>query len=431
MKTTISKINLTAVMLVLLMAANLFAVRTANASQFVLQNDDTTSYVTVAGKVVDKETGKPVMFANVLINGTNIGTVANSEGEFLLKVPKSKSNEKILISHLGYKNYSASVNQIKSLEKILLEVATVQLKEITVRSEEPAVLFRSALKNISENYRNSPSMVTGFYRETIQQNRKYVSIAEAVLETYKVSYTNYFGEDRVKVLIGRKGQDVKKMDTLLVKLQGGPVTPFYLDIVKNPDNIFSDEHLKHYTFALAGQVYVDDKLCYVVEFKQNEVNDIAVYDGKVYITVDKLAIAALEINVSEMGLPRAGIMFIKKKPLTLRMDVTSAQYYVKYTESDGKWNLSYVRSEVKYKCKWAKKLFSSNYTTRVEMAVTDIDTANVSKFKSNEIVKSTDIFSDKAESFRNDEFWGEYNIIKPEESIQSAIEKLNKKLKKK
>ena len=66
-----------------------------------------------------------------------------------------------------------------------------------------------------------------------------------------------------------------------------------------------------------------------------------------------------------------------------------------------------------------------------EMAVTDIDTTNINKFKTSENTKLYDIFSDKVEDFKNTEFWGDYNIIKPDESIQTAINKLSKKLKKK
>ena len=43
------------------------------------------------------------MYANVYIVGTSIGTVANAEGEFLLKVPKDRSKDMLVAKHLGYK----------------------------------------------------------------------------------------------------------------------------------------------------------------------------------------------------------------------------------------------------------------------------------------------------------------------------------------
>ena len=38
-------------------------------------------------------------------------------------------------------------------------------------------------------------------------------------------------------------------------------------------------------------------------------------------------------------------------------------------------------------------------------------------------------FKTPVEAFDDDDFWGEYNYIKPDESIEVAIKKLNKKLK--
>jgi hypothetical protein len=395
------------------------------------QNSDSLNFIALTGKVLDKETRKPIMFASISLNGTNIGTVANADGEFLLKVPKSKVNEQVSFSHLGYKNSKMSAESLKGTEAVVyLEPETIALKEVIIRSEDPVILLKGALSNVPKNYRTEPVMLTSFYRETIQQNKKYVSVAEGVLEAYKSAY-NSFSNDKVKVLIGRKGQDVKKMDTVVVKLQGGPITPFFLDIVKNPENVLSEDYFKYYDYTLAGQVSIDDIRCYVIEFNQKKDVDMALYKGKIYIEMDNLAIVGAEFDVSENGLPQANVLFVKKKPLTMKVDILRANYFVRYTKNSGKWGLNYVRSELKFKCKWQKRFFTSTYATMVEMAVTDIDTVNVNKFNRKETIKSTDIFSDRAEDFKNDEFWGDYNIIKPDESIQSAILKLSKKLKKK
>ena len=433
MKTNLNKMLLNAGKVLVLMFAMFFVfVSNAWAGNAPKQNSDTASFITISGKIVDKETLKPIMYANVSIVGTSAGTVANSEGEFIIKVAKNKPNDQIAISHIGYKTFKSSADLLKKADnKIILEQELISLKEIIVRIEDPISLIKGALSNVRYNYRTNPVMVTGFYRETMKQNRKYVSIAEAVLEGYKASYTNNFVDDRVKVVIGRKGQDVKKMDTLLVKLQGGPVTPFYLDIVKNPGDIFSDDYIKYYDFKLDGQTSIDNKHCYIVSFTQKPSVDLPLYDGKVYIEVETLAIVGLEFSLSKTGIAEATSLFVKKKPLTLNFETLGADYLVRYTEVNGKWCLNYVRSELKFKCKWKKKLFSSNYTAMVEMAITDIDSTNVNKIKSKESISMNDVFSDKADDFKNDEFWGDYNYIKPDESIQNAIEKLSKKLKKK
>ncbi len=113
----------------------------------------------------------------------------------------------------------------------------------------------------------------------------------------------------------------------------------------------------------------------------------------------------------------------------MKMDVLSGNYMVRYREIDGLWVLNYVRSEVVFKSKWDKKLFKTNITAMFEMAITDRDTQNIDKFPYKVSVKFGDVLSDEVDSFIDVDFWGEYNTIKPDESIEEAIKKLNKKLK--
>ena len=102
---------------------------------------------------------------------------------------------------------------------------------------------------------------------------------------------------------------------------------------------------------------------------------------------------------------------------------------INYRVLDEKWYLNHVRSELIFKCNWKKKRFDATYTTALEMAVTDRNTENINKAKYREQTKMTDIFADKVNAYKDENFWGEYNYIKPEESIESVINKLNKKLK--
>ncbi|KKK63630.1 hypothetical protein LCGC14_2992340 [marine sediment metagenome] len=63
------------------------------------------------------------------------------------------------------------------------------------------------------------------------------------------------------------------------------------------------------------------------------------------------------------------------------------------------------------------------------MAVTDIDPENIIKFKYRDSYRRDDIFIETIDDFEDPDFWGEYNIIQPEESIQSAIERIGRKMK--
>lgn len=419
MKTHFGNIGKWAIVVLLILVGSTVGVQAAR---------DSAQVAIYQGKIIDAETRSPIMYASVFVEGTNIGTVANAEGEFMLKVPNANGN-RIGFSHLGYKSVFFDRSDLKTTGNVIvLKPEVVSLQEIIVRVEDPELIIKGALSNIGKNYSRKPAMVNGFYRETIQQNKRYVSVAEAVLEAYKSPYNNYFLNDKVKVLIGRKSQDVKRMDTIVVKFQGGPILPFYIDIAKNPDNLINESFFNQYTLRLTGQVSLDDIRCYVVEFKQRKDVNLPLYEGKFYIDVNNLAFVAAEFSVSEYGLPYATSTYVKKKPATMKIDILRANYFVKYNKSGDLWQLAYTRSELAFKCKWPKRLFSSNYIITTEMAVTDVDYNNVEKIKAAEAFKPSEIFSERVEDFRNDEFWGDYNIIVPEESVLNAIKKLNRKL---
>ena len=57
-----------------------------------------TQDVKISGKVIDEE-GEPVIGANILILGTNTGTVTDIDGNFILSVPR---NSTLHISYIGY-----------------------------------------------------------------------------------------------------------------------------------------------------------------------------------------------------------------------------------------------------------------------------------------------------------------------------------------
>jgi hypothetical protein len=124
----------------------------------------------------------------------------------------------------------------------------------------------------------------------------------------------------------------------------------------------------------------------------------------------------------------AAALFIRKKPASMKVDIESANYLVKYRVYEDTWYLSYVRSELNFRCKWQKKLFSSRYGLMTEMAVTDLDRENITKYKYRQSSRMSDILSEQVSQFEDPDFWGVDNIIKPDESIEAAIAKLSKRM---
>jgi len=392
--------------------------------------DDTLAYYSVQGKVVDISTNRPIIFANVYLEGTNIGTVSNADGDFLVKIPLFIENKTLIISSIGYKNIQLSFDQLVSEDNLIkLETNPIPIEEVTIINKDARELLREALHRVPQNYSNKPVMVTAFYRETIKQNRNYVAVSEAILDGYKSSYTNIAETDRVKIFKGRKSTDVRKMDTVMLKLQGGPRTTFLLDIVKNPIDLFEEEVLEYYTYQMGGIVNIDDRQAYVVVFDQLQHINFPLYSGKIYIDVNDLAIVGAEFRISPAKLDEATPYLIRKKPAGMKIDILNATYLVSYRFNDGKWHLYHTRTELILSTRWKKKLFKSTFTAMSEMAITDIDPEDITKYKYRETTRRSDIFIEQVSDFEDPDFWGEYNIIQPEESIQTAINRIGRKLK--
>jgi len=392
------------------------------------QNGD-ESYITVKGVAKDVISHQKIVFASVSVPGTDIGTVTNSEGEFILKIKNSLKAQSFEISHLGYISKKFEINNSLGDDRVFyLEQHVFPLKELTVRPKEPRDIVRMALRNIKMNYSDKPNMMTGFYRESIKQGREYLSISEAVVDISKASYSG-MQNDQVKIFKGRKGTNVRKADTLMVKLQGGPNVALLLDIAKNSDLIMSLDSLDNYSYEMTSVINIDDKPNYVISFTPNVVKSYPLYIGKLYITQDNLAITMAEFSLDVSDAQKAARQFVRVKPSGLVFTPTTTSYLVTYKPQGDKYYINYVRIELKFKCDWKRKWFKNNYTIVSEVAITDRHEDNIVRFTNQESFKSNMVLADKIQAFTDADFWGDYNIIEPEESIQYAIKKLTKSLK--
>jgi len=384
------------------------------------------TYVTINGQLKDAKTGEKIIHATITVPNTGIGTVSNSDGEFTLKVNRSLNAGYFEVSHLSYATTKFKIGEEDGKEKTYyLEIQPVQLKEISVVPNDARSIVETALEKIRENYCRTPNMMTGFYREYIRQRRDYLSISEAVVDIYKAPYAS-LQNDQVKIYKGRRSGSVKKPDTLMVQLQGGPNVSMLLDIVKNNDLGIALDNLDNYHFEFATVANIDDKLNWVITFRPDVVKEDPLYFGKLYIAQDIMAITRAEFSLDLSDEDKASSIFVQKKPFGLLFLPTSTSYLVTYREQNGKYYLSYVRVDMKFRCDWKKRLFKNSYTVMSELAITDRREDSIVKFSNQETFKSKMIFSEKVQDFTDVDFWGEHNIIEPENSIENAIKKLSK-----
>ena len=393
---------------------------------------DQQEILTLRGKVIDAETGLPLVFAGISITESNVGIITNIDGEFTLKISPELVSKDLEVTFLGYKNKVVPVSSMRDngfKNVISMETAPIPIKEIIVKPIDPEAIVEKAITRIGKNYESVPNLMTAFYRETIRKNRTYVSIGEAVVEIFKAPYNNDMRFDGARIYKGRKGADVEKMDTILFKLQGGTVSVLELDIAKNTEAILTLDAMKYYDYSLSSVIEIDNRPHYVIDFLQKPSVDIPLFMGSLFIDMESSAITEAEFGFNLSDKAAVSSIFIRKKPFGMEVTPEVATYRTKYREQNGKWYFYYSRAEVKFKVNWKKKLFNTFYTTMSEMAVTDRTDQEVIKFAGKEKLRYTDIFSEKVSAFTDPDFWGDYNVIEPDQSIESAIRRLSRKLK--
>ncbi len=409
---------------------------TANSFAYVLPQSSTIqaespSFIKYKGRVIDKETRKPLAYVDITVNSANISTITNREGKFSIKIPNNLTSNKLSVSFLGYETLEISINTLDSKNNIIPlspQITTLSAIKINVPKSAMA-LVKASLNGKSINYIDERSIMTAFYRETIKKGRKNASLTEAVVKVFKQPYKSS-KRDNVELVKSRKSTDYSRLDTLAVKLQGGPYNTLYSDLVKYPDYVFNEETFDYYEFSFEPASQMDDRQVYVVKFKQLPHIVTPFYDGKLFIDAETFALVSSVYHLNIEDKNETANLFLRRKPRQVRIEPLEALYRVDYKTKDGKSYYSYSNIQLAFKVKWRKKLFSSTYTLNIEMAITDWKKNLISKINPEKRLKPSVILSDEASGFSDPVFWGAYNIIEPEKSIESAIKKIAKQLSK-
>ena len=387
----------------------------------------------VTGIVKDKESRKALANVNIAVQGSNVGTVTNADGVFSLKVSQEELSRGVVVSHLGYQNTLVSGEALTKSQKrltIWLTPTVLTLEMVNVYGGDPLALVEQAIRRVPQNYAPNDHLFSAFYRETIQKRNRYIGISEAVADVYKTSYqTRDASRERVQILKGRRLESQKKSDTLAVKIAGGPNMPIYLDVAKNNEELLDVNMLHCYRFSMQLSMSIDDRMQYVVAFEPRVVLDYPLYTGLLYIDQQTLTLTRAEFQLDLSNKEKAVRHILRKKPAGLRFKLNEVSYLTTYRYQDGRAYLNYLRNFIRFKCDWKKRLFSSTFTTTTEMVMVDRTDHPEERIDSKDAFKQKDIFYDVVEEYWSEDFWKDYNIIEPTESLESAVKKLKKQRK--
>lgn len=385
------------------------------------QPEEKPKIILFKGKVIDREEKDVLPYTSISVNKSTIGTISNIDGDFELKIPEIMRQDTIVVSCLGYRQHLQPINEIVDFNyTIYLQPTSVQLKEIKVTVINPQEIISKILSKISLNYSRDPEIMTSFYREILKQDNTYIDIAEALMEIRKAPYENTFAQDKVKFIRGRKSMTVKPFQFVDFKIQGGPYYITKLDVVKTIDSFLDPEFRDFYKYSLDEIIEVDNRDTYVIRFKPKEKVDYPCYQGKLFVDMSTFALVQAEFSLSRSGLKFAHESLIKKKPKDFYVRPIDVDYKVSYRRTNNKWHLSTAQASINFKVKSKKDKINSTFHSVSELLITEFKADNGTHYKKNELFSAKDIFTEIITNYDED-FWGNYNTIKPSEDLRKAL----------
>ncbi len=379
---------------------------------------------TVTGKIVDRNTGRPLPYTSVSILHKSIGVISNQDGVFVFKIPAKYKHDTMVISHLGYFLNEILISEIKDYNSYKMDERPVSLPEILIRNTSASELVRKAILKIPDNYFNGPYIMRSFYREIVKRDNKYMSYTEAILDIYKRPMRPTLFHDEVKVVREKKYNDIRSRDTVMFKLKGGIEAVLNLDIIRDPLKFILLNNNK-YHYDLINMEFVDGKLAYVIRFTPIDKQEETEFEGEVFIDAESLAILQIRFGYSKKSLKKLRNLFVVKSIKNFKTYPIENSYEVSYQNLNGKYYIHHILGNIGLKVKRKNKWLASRYSVTFEMISTDIENKRPIRFETSQTIKPNRIFSDMV-SGSDTNFWKNENIIPPEGNIIKALRRFKK-----
>lgn len=389
-----------------------------------------SEHFTLEGILQDKSTGLPIETGTIGVLNTSIGSVTNSNGEYRLVIPDSLRNAQIAFSHLGYKQQVIDAALLIGTNSTIgLEAKVFPIQEVVVRVVNPLRLLRDMHKKRDENYSHIPVYMTTFYREGIERKNKFISLTEAVFKVYKAPCFSNSWSDQVKLLKMRRITNRFERDTVIAKMKSGINACLMLDIMRDlPDFLLPDENANLYSYAATDITVIDDRLANVIYFEQKDEIHEPLYRGELYIDSENSALLRARFEIHPKYVEKAAGMLVEKVSRNLSITPQKVIYTLSYKSYNGTYYINHIRGDLYFKIKKRRQLFSNfPLHTWFEMVTCKTDTQQATRFTRNETLPTRTVFSETNFSY-DESFWGNFNVIPPEEKLNEAISQISSKI---
>ena len=194
-------------------------------------------------KVLDQQTGEPVLFATVSIKGKSKGVITNMDGSFRLPINFWKSGISIEISSMGYEKKEFDLRNFSpndiNIVRLVPGVFTLNEAVVIAKGEKrlsARAIVRRAIERIPKNYPLSNFSTKGYYRDYQLDSLGYLNLNEAILQVFDNGFDEIDSVSTKTRIYEYKQNTTFRRDTLADDSYN------YKDWKKTIDNAYLESH---------------------------------------------------------------------------------------------------------------------------------------------------------------------------------------------
>ena len=176
------------------------------------------SQIVLTGKTINSKDGTAIPFVNIGILNSDVGTISDEDGSFLIKITKQHATSSLYFSALGYKKLSLSIDSLKKVQflEVAFEEDVTQLKPVTVTGKK----FRRKFL-----FGNDTSEGGTVYADTVTAGSSIAVLIDNNLDPYNLKYPKFECPALVENVAVRVAKNTFKEFRLRVRLYAvDPVT---------------------------------------------------------------------------------------------------------------------------------------------------------------------------------------------------------------
>ncbi|GAA4792058.1 hypothetical protein GCM10023231_20010 [Olivibacter ginsenosidimutans] len=173
--------------------------------------------VTLSGRVVDQETGKPLAYVNIGIRNRNVGTVSTKNGQYHLAIAAAHDTDTLTFSLVGYAAVTVPIARLNDAgsEIIKLHKKTVSLPVVAISANKLVerkfgikrrnllVHFTDGMFNQEDIFEIGQLINIGNRATRIQSLNLYINSARADSATFRINFYRYDGKKPAERVLER------------------------------------------------------------------------------------------------------------------------------------------------------------------------------------------------------------------------------------